>query len=108
MVEAGVDLGLMLLQDGENEEARAILERAVELAPEGPRAIGAKGLALIRLGKTEEGAELLEHALEHELAELLLYYEMGRVSDSRGSNKEASRYFRMGLELLLKRPASAE
>ncbi len=108
MVAAGVDLGFMLLQDGENEEARAILERALELAPEDPRAIGAKGVALIRLGKTEEGAALLERALEHEFAEPLLYYEMGRVSESRGSVAEASRYFRMGLELLVKRPASAE
>ncbi len=102
LVAAGVDLGLMLLQDGENEAAGAILERAVELAPEDPRAMGAKGVALIRLGNTEEGADLLERALEHELAEPLLYYEMGRVSQSRGSFEEASRYFRTSLELLLK------
>ncbi len=98
----------MLLQEGENEKARAILERAVELAPEDRRAMGAKGVALIRLGKTEEGADLLERALEHPLAEPLFYYEMGRVSESRGSIGEASHYFRTGLELVVERPASAE
>ncbi len=102
VVAAGVDMGLMLLQDGENEAAGVILERALELAPEDQRAMGAKGVVLIRLGKTKEGADLLERALENELAEPLLYYEMGRVSESRGSFAEAARYYRTSFELLLK------
>jgi len=42
------------------------------------------------------------------VAMMLLYYKMSRVSESRGSIEEASRYFRMGLELLVKRPVSGE
>jgi Flp pilus assembly protein TadD len=85
-----------------------ILERAAELTPEDPRAMGAKAVALIRSGKTDEGAKLLERALEGEPTEPLYYYEMGLASQSRGSIEESSRYFRRGLELVIKRPPALE
>ena len=108
LAAAGVELGLMLLEDGSNEEARKILERAVEMAPQDARALGAKGLALMRMGEVDEGGELLERALESEVGEPVLYYEMGRLSEERGSMPEAAGYYRKGLELVVKPPAPAK
>ncbi len=101
MAEAGVDLGLLLLQDGKLEEALPILMEAARLLPDDPRANGAKGLALIRSGETEEGAELLRSALKNGLEGALFFYEMGRISELQGDQNEALGFYRAGLELLL-------
>jgi Tfp pilus assembly protein PilF len=100
---AGVDLGLLLLEDREDEEALAILEQAAELLPDDPRAPGAKGAALVRLGSEDEGGRLLREALERDLAEPLPYYEMARLSESRGQEQDALRYYKRGFELMLER-----
>lgn len=100
---AGVDLGLLLLENGQDEEALAILEQAAERLPDDPRALGAKGVALVRMGSEEEGGRLLREALERGLAEPLLYYEMARLTESRGQEQDALRYYKRGLELMLER-----
>lgn len=101
LVDAGLRLGLLLLEDGRDAEALVILERATSLAPADPLAIGAHGVALIRMGQERTGAEKLRQALQHPVADPLLYYEMARLSERSNAPDEARRYYRMGLELML-------
>ncbi len=101
LVDGGVKLGLLLLEDARDAEALEILERAAELAPSDPLASGARGVALIRLGQEQAGADLLRHALQQPIAEPLLYYEMARWSERSNAPDEARRYYRIGLELML-------
>ncbi|MCP4039571.1 MAG: hypothetical protein GY733_21690, partial [bacterium] len=102
LVDAGVKLGLLLLEDARDREALKILERASELAPGNALASGARGAALVRLGQEEDvGAELLRRALEGSVTEPLLYYEMGRLSERSEAPDEARRYYRKGLESTL-------
>lgn len=99
--EAGADLALLLLQDGRDAEALALLEQVLLRSPDDPRALGAKGVALIRTGHEQAGADLLRAALEREPAEPLLYYEMGRLSEGAAATDEARGYYRRGLEAAL-------
>ena len=101
MVEAGVTLGLLMLEDARDAEALAIFERVAELGYADPLASGARGVALIRLGREQEGAELLRSALEQPVPEPLLYYEMGKLSERSDAPDEARRYYRKGLEVML-------
>lgn len=101
LVRAGVELGLLLLEETRNAEALEILDRAVELAPDDPLASGARAVALIRLGQVEAGADLLRHALQQPVGEPLLYYEIARLSERSDEPDEARRYYRKGLELML-------
>jgi Flp pilus assembly protein TadD len=105
---AGVDIGLMLLEDGKSQEALEILKQAAELLPDDPRAMGAVGLALIRSGSTEEGGDLLRRAVEAGAAEPLFFYEMALLSESRGADDDARRYYRAGLELMLEKARAAD
>jgi tetratricopeptide (TPR) repeat protein len=99
--EAGVELGLLLLEQGRNQEALAIAEQAAAMSPDEPRAMGAKGLAYIRAGRSKEGRRQLREALERGTREPLLFYEMALLSESLGQADDALRYYKRGLELLL-------
>lgn len=99
MIEAGVDLGLLLLQDEKLEEALSILKEAAKLLPEDSRAQGALGLALIRSGEMQEGEFLLRKALRSGLKEPLFFYEMGRLSELDGDAVEALHFYKQGLKL---------
>jgi peroxiredoxin len=101
LVEAGVELGLLLLEETRDTEALEILERASELAPDDPLASGARAVALIRLGQVQVGADLLRQALQQPVGEPLLYYEMAKLSERSDEPDEARRYYRKGLELML-------
>ncbi len=104
---AGVDLGLLLLREGEAEEAMEILSEVAELLGNDARAIGAKGLALVRVGRPDEGVPLLAQALEAEVPEPLFYYEMGRHKEQEGALGEALQLYKQGLELTVQhRPDS--
>jgi peroxiredoxin len=106
--EVGVELGLLQLEDGHNDQALAILEETLKITPEDPRCLGGKGVALIRLGRHQEGAELLRRAIADGAAEPLFYYEMGIWLEGQQGPKKASPYYRRGLELILGPSQSAE
>jgi peroxiredoxin len=101
LVEAGVRIGLLLLDEHRDAEALKILERAVKLSPADPLASGARAVAMIRLGHEQVGAEQLRQALRQPIAEPLLYYEMARSSERSDATDEARRYYREGFELML-------
>ena len=101
--EAGVDLALLLLEDERNDEALALIEQALTLLPDDPRALGTRGVALIRTGREQEGGDLLRNALKSDVGEPLLYYEMGRLSERTASAVEAGAHYRRGLEVALSR-----
>ena len=101
LVDAGVTLGLLLLEETRDAEALKVLERAVKLVPGDPLALGARAVALIRLGQVQTGADLLRQALQQPVGEPLLYYEMAKLSERSDAPDEARRYYRKGLELML-------
>lgn len=103
--EAGMELGLLLLKEGEDKEALEVLGDVAERRPDDARALGAKGLALIRNGETEEGLKLAEEALEKGVGDPLLFYEMGLWYEERGDTKRAIDYLKQGLEAAMKLPA---
>jgi len=102
IVEAGVKLALLLLEQERDAEALKILERASDLAPDNLLASGAKGIALIRTGREQAGAELLNHALQQDVTEPLFYYEIARLNERSGAPDAALHYYRKGLELMLR------
>ncbi len=97
--EAGVDLGILLLEDAKPTEALQVLKEAAELLPDDPRAQGAMGLALIRSGEAKEGEILLRAALANGLNEPLFFYEVGRLSELQGARDEALNFYKTGLKL---------
>jgi len=99
--KAGVELGLLLLEQGRDEEALEITERALAMSPEVPRAVGAKGLAYIRAGRNEKGEELLREAIARGARQPLFFYEMALLSERLGMPDDARRYYKRGLELML-------
>jgi peroxiredoxin len=99
--EVGVELGLLQLADGHNDQALAILEETLAITPEDPRCLGGKGVALIRLGSRQEGAKLLRRAIADGAAEPSFYYEMGIWLEDEQGPESASPYYRRGLELML-------
>jgi len=100
-LQAGVDLGLMLLSEKKNEEALGVLSEAAKLLPEDPRAQGAKGVALIRNGKPEEGEPLLQKGISGGASDPLLFYEMGMLCEGRKEFDKACGYYKQGIERLL-------
>ncbi len=98
---AGLDLGLILLEDGDNEGALAILDKVAKLIPEDPRAIGARGLALLRTGEEDEGAKLLAQAIAADVIEPVFFYDLAVVNERRGNAEEACTYYRRGFEILM-------
>ena len=98
---AGVELGFLWLADNRNQEALKILDQATERLPDDPRALGAKGVALVRTDQREKGIPLLRQAVEGPNPEPLFLYEMGRINESEGDEEAARRQFKLGLERAL-------
>ncbi len=102
LIQAGVKLGIMLLEAGEDAEALSLFSEIVEIAPDHPEALGGQGVALLRTGNAAEGSELLRRALEQSPAIPLLYYEMGLWCEkSKTHADDAIKYFKRGLEITL-------
>ncbi len=83
---------------GRYSEARDAYERALEVAPEYPRAKGGLGLALMELGENENALRWLEEAT-HQAPELgqALYPAIGRANAELGRLEEAARAYRLGI-----------
>jgi peroxiredoxin len=103
MAEAGVELGLMLLNEDKNSEALDILTEVTATVPDDLRAAGAKAVALIRTGQAAEGEKMLKRVLDQKPAEPFFYYEMGVYFQEKGLAEESLGYFREGLETVLRR-----
>ncbi len=112
VVAAGVDLGMILLKEGEGADALVLLEKVVAAAPDNPKAMGAKGMALVKAGQTVEGEKLLLKALNANVNEPLFYYEMAVFREKAGDDEEACGYYKRGFELMIepdaaKKPSSS-
>lgn len=99
-VAAGVELGLLLLREGRDEEALKILREVEGKAPQDPRMLSGKGVALLRTGREEEGKEILERVVERRPKDPMPYYELGIWFERHGDYEEAARLFKAGLEAL--------
>lgn len=62
--EAYFNLGLLLADDGESEEAERLLRAATQLAPNSHKAHGTLGIVLQRLGRYSEAEAELRRAIE--------------------------------------------
>jgi Tfp pilus assembly protein PilF len=59
------DLGSLLLVQGQVEDARSLLERSLAIEPADAKTHNNLGLALLGLGKREQGIAHLRFALRH-------------------------------------------
>lgn len=82
--EAYVNLGLLLADDGESEEAEKLLRAATQLAPNSQKAHGRLGILLHQLGRYSEAESELRRAIEidpaDEIARSYLNHAAGGVS----------------------------
>jgi peroxiredoxin len=107
VAEVGVELAMLQLSKGQNGQALAIVDEALEAAPGDPRGLGAKGMALTRLGRREEGISHLRRAIEAGASEPVFYYELALGIEKEQGAESASPYYRRGLELMLTPPPGA-
>ncbi len=100
-LEAGLELGYVLLEDEEPEEALKVFSEASALAPKSARAEGGKAIALIKSGKKKEGKSLLEDVLGRSSPKPIFYYEMGRLLEEEGDRNGALARYKQGLEVAM-------
>ena len=85
--------GLAAWQEGEEEEGRKLLEAALaeqigalELAPDWPAALHAKGLVLLRLGRAQEAVAPLERAAALDAASRAFRFDLAQAYWEAGRN----------------------
>jgi tetratricopeptide (TPR) repeat protein len=80
--EAWMLLGMVLMQRGQDAEARVALEKAEELLPNEPLASYYLGKTLVLLGDVDKAAAALERSIERKPTKadmLLVFQELGRL-----------------------------
>lgn len=100
LAAAGLELGLLMLREGANERALDLLSKVVDLKPGNLRAVGAKGVALILAGQTDEGGPILQRVVEQGVREPLFYYGLGLWHEKRGDS-DAAVFYKLGLEQIV-------
>jgi len=89
-------LGVLLLDEGKIDEARAAFERVAVLAPESPAAdVGLADIAL-REKDFPRAARLLEQALKRDSKDRKTHYLLGSAYRGMGRAEEAQRHMRLG------------
>lgn len=92
-VEAMVNLGQCLAEEGRREEGRAMLERAMRAAPASANARYAMGWLLRRLGQRDEAASYFAEALERDPRHVEALRDLGRHFVSRAEYERAGALF---------------
>lgn len=103
VVAAGVDLALILLDEGKTQEALDLIGQAAGILPDDPRVLGARGMVLIRSGAVDAGIGPLRQAIEQEVPDPVFYWEFARLSEERGNPEDALLYYKAGFRLMLDR-----
>jgi tetratricopeptide (TPR) repeat protein len=85
--EAYFNLGLLLADDGQSEEAERLLRTATQLTPNSHKAHGRLGILLQQLGKYSEAEKELRRAIEIDPTDALAGSYLNRVAGGAGTNK---------------------
>ena len=98
-IEAHINLGTLLYEQGEKEEAAGCYRQAVELEPANPLAHFNLGSVLDELGQPGPAREHLRRAVALKPDYADAHYNLGLVAEKLGAHGEARRYWRRYLEL---------
>ena len=98
-IEAHINLGTLLYEQGEKEEAAGCYRQAVELEPANPLAYFNLGSVLDELGQPGPAREHLRRAVALKPDYADAHYNLGLVAEKLGAHGEARRYWRRYLEL---------
>jgi thioredoxin-like negative regulator of GroEL len=93
-VDARVQLGHALLEDGQPALALAQFDAALARNAVVPAARVGRGIALLRLGRTEEAIRLLEEAVEVNPEPVRAHRELARAYEARGDLERALEHYR--------------
>ena len=96
--EAYVQLGNLLIKKGSLDEANKVFDEALRINPILHAAKTGKGVILARKGDLNGAAAALQSALVLNPDPLLTYYELGKVYQKMGKEKEALDAFKKGIE----------
>lgn len=92
---------LLWYQGSRVEEAKKLIEKALEKDPENPAYIDSMAWALYYKGEYQKAYDLLLKALEKEKEDPVIYEHLGDVLYKLGQVKEAQEYYKRAYELLL-------
>lgn len=85
--EAYFNLGLILADDGQSEEAERLLRTATQLTPNSHKAHGRLGILLHQLGRYPEAEVELRRSIEIEPTDEIANFYLNRVAGGAGTHK---------------------
>lgn len=100
-LEAHLQLGYVLLELGEPAQALKEFEFVLTKSAVSPGARVGRGIALLRLGKPDEGIRLLQQAVVLNPEPVLGHYELGRAYEAKGDWSRAMDHYRWAYRKLL-------
>lgn len=96
--KAQVELGNLLLKNGDLAEAAKAFDQALALNARYHDAMTGKGIVLARMGKEQEAEEMLQKALVLNPNPVRTHYELGLLYEKRGDFDKAIAEYKQGLE----------
>ncbi len=106
--EAGAALAFLLLEQGRNDETIEVSNRLLGAFADDPEALGAKGLAMIRTGRSGEGELMLNRAVDEGAGNWQILHEAGLLAEKEGKYQKAAGHFREALEQLIQQRGRTE
>jgi len=97
--DRALSLGTEVLQRGEPENARVVLEKALRYKPRNQRARNLLGLSLFKLGELEKAESIYRGLIEDHPADPTLRVNLGLVFLKAGASADAVRCFETALDL---------
>ena len=88
-----LNLGTLLAREGKTDEASALLQRAVQIAPQEPRSREQLGHVYLETGKLSQAEEQLRVAIDLEPQNSALHFLLGRVYHQLGQEAKAKSEF---------------
>lgn len=88
-----LNLGLLLVERGQNDQARPVLEAAQAIAPKDPRICAALGQLYMRQNKLADAEREFRQALVSNASAANLHFQLGQVLRREAKSKEAAAEF---------------
>jgi hypothetical protein len=99
--EAGLRLAWVDLERTRWPEALARFERALAARPDHPSARVGRGIAMVRVGRVDEGIRLLEEAVVLNPEPVRGHWELARAYETKGDGARALEHYRWAYQKLL-------
>jgi tetratricopeptide (TPR) repeat protein len=101
LIDAHLAIGYAYLDTGEIEGARKEFTWVLERHPTSPGARVGMGIAEIRLGRLDQGINILEKAVGLNPDPVQAYFELGQAYEKKGNTKEALHAYKWAVRKLL-------